>query len=180
MSDITITPITLDDIAGFHACLDEVAREGRYLAQLQAPPLDRVAGFVADSVRDGSAQLVARDGGRVVGWADIFPAWPAAMAHCGTLGMGVLASHRGRGIGERLLTACLAKARATGITRVTLEARTDNAPALALYAKLGFEVEARKRRALRFDGQYFDALQMSLLFDEPASATGPNASSPQP
>ena len=108
-------------------------------------------------------QFVALDGTSVVGWADVFPAWAAAVAHCGQLGMGVLPAWRGRGIGRRLLQACIDKAWAKGLTRIELEARADNHAAIALYRRLGFQHEALKLRAMRFDGVYHDAVQMSLV-----------------
>jgi len=162
---ITIAPIAESHAEGFHACLDAVAREQKYLAQIEAPPLERLRGFVRDGVSANAAQFVAMDEGRVVGWCDIFPAWAHAVQHCGTLGMGVLADYRGRGIGQRLLSATLAKAQANGITRIVLEARADNLRAIRLYERMGFVHEARKRHALRFDGVYFDAVQMSLVCD---------------
>ena len=169
-ANILVAPIALHHAAGFHACLDAVAREKRFLAQTEALPLARIEGFVADSVARDAVQFVALDGDQVVGWADIFPAWAAAVAHCGQLGMGLLPKHRGRGIGERLLRACLTKAAVQGLTRIELEARADNAAAIALYRKCGFEHEALKRRAMRFDGVYFDAVQMSLLLAPGAPA----------
>lgn len=160
---VDVVPIALEHAAGFHACLDAVAREKRYLAQTQALPLSRIEGFVRDSVANDAVQFVALEGSTVLGWADIFPAWAEAVKHCGSLGIGVLATHRGQGIGERLLQACLAKALAKGITRVELEARADNQRAIALYERVGFKHEALKRQAMRFDGLYYDAVQMSLL-----------------
>ena len=160
---IEIAPIALEHAAGFHACLDAVAKEKRYLAQTQALPLERIEGFVRDSVANDAVQFVALDGGAVVGWADIFPAWADAVRHCASLGMGVLAAHRGQGIGERLLRACLIKAKASGMTRVELEARADNERAIRLYERVGFAHEAIKRNAMRFDGVYYDAVQMSIL-----------------
>jgi ribosomal protein S18 acetylase RimI-like enzyme len=157
-----IAPITPAYAASFHACLDAVAREKRWLAQVEAPPLDRVEAFVQDSVAADAAQFVALDGDVVVGWADIFPAWAHAVAHTGTLGMGLLPAWRGRGLGRQLLQACIGKARAQGITRVTLQARADNTAAIRLYKRTGFVHEARLHRAMRFDGVYFDAEQMSL------------------
>ena len=160
---IEITPIALTHAAGFHACLDAVAKEKRYLAQTQALPLDRIEGFVRNSVANDAVQFVALDADTVVGWADIFPAWADAVKHCGSLGMGVLAAYRGQGIGERLLRACLVKAPTQGITRIELEARADNTRAIALYERVGFRHEAVKRNAMRFDGVYYDAAQMSIL-----------------
>jgi ribosomal protein S18 acetylase RimI-like enzyme len=162
---VEIVPIALEHAAGIHACIDAVAREKRYLAQTFAKPRADFDAFVRDSVANDLVQFIALDGDRVVAWADIFPAWADAVKHCGSLGMGVLPDYRKRGIGERLLRACLAKAEVQGITRVELEARADNANAIRLYERVGFVHEAVKRNAMRFDGVYYDAVQMSLLLD---------------
>jgi putative acetyltransferase len=164
---VIVIPIAEPHAQSFHACLDAVAREKKYLAQIEAPPLERVQAFVRDSVANKVAQFVALDGNAVVGWCDVFPAWAHAVQHCGTLGMGVLAAYRGRGIGRQLLSHTLAAARANGLTRITLEARADNARAIGLYERMGFVHEGRRRNAMRFDGVYYDALAMSLV-DEPA------------
>lgn len=166
--DIVIAPIREAHAESFHACLDVVAREKRYLAQVQAPPLEKVRDFVRQGVADDMSQFVALNADQVVGWADIVPAWAAALAHTGRLGMGVLPAWRGQGLGRRLLQACIAKAQARGITRVELDARADNARAIALYEQMGFRHEAVKRKALRFDGCYFDAAQMVLLLGDAA------------
>lgn len=160
---VLIVPVAEEHAPGYRACLDAVAREKRYLAQIEALPIERIEGFVKESVATDAVQFMALDSGKVVGWADIFPSWAYAVAHSGSLGMGVLAEYRGLGIGRRLLEACIAKAWAKGITRVQLEVRADNERAIGLYKALGFSQEALKRQAMRFDGVYFDALQMSLL-----------------
>ena len=116
-----------------------------------------------DNAAGDAIQFFAVDGERVVGWADIFPGWAHAVRHCGTLGMGVHPGYRGQGLGTRLLRACIDKAWRKGITRIELEARSDNRRAIALYEKVGFEREALKSRALCFDGVYHDAVQMRLL-----------------
>lgn len=162
---IEVRPIAIDDAAGFHACLDAVAREKRFLAQTQALALDRVEGFVRDSVAGDAIQFVALDGTRVVGWCDIFPEWADAVSHIGRVGMGLLPEARGQRVGERLLRACLDKARAKGLSRIELHVRADNARAIALYRRLGFAQEAVMPRGMRFDGVYYDGLQMSLLLD---------------
>jgi ribosomal protein S18 acetylase RimI-like enzyme len=160
---VRIVPVAADHAASYRECLDVVAREKRYLAQIEALPLDRIEGFVRESVANDAVQFMAVKEGQVVGWADIVPAWAAAVSHCGSLGMGVLPTYRGQGVGRRLLEACIAKAWLKGLTRIELEVRSDNARAIALYKSVGFEPEALKHRAMRFDGVYFDALQMRLL-----------------
>jgi putative acetyltransferase len=160
---LPVVPITAALAAGFRACLDTVAREKRYLAQVEAPPLERVQQFVADGLEKDAVQFVALAGERVVGWADIFPDWAHAVAHRGQVGMGVHPDYRGRGLGKRLLSACLAKATAQGLTRIELEVRADNTAAIGLYRQLGFAEEGRKRWGMRFDGAYFDTLLMARL-----------------
>jgi ribosomal protein S18 acetylase RimI-like enzyme len=160
-----IAPIALSHAESFHACLDAVAREKRFLAQTKAPSPERVNEFVQGSVSSNANQFVALQNSRVIGWADVFPSWADAISHCGQLGMGVLAEYRGQGIGRRLIDACIAKAWQSGITRIELEVRTDNQRAIHLYERVGFSTESTKRRALRFDGVYYDAFLMVLFHD---------------
>ena len=162
---IEIVPIDESHIEGFRATLDSVARERMYLAQIEAPPVEKVRDFVINGINDDVSQFVAIDGPLVVGWCDILPAWAHAVRHRGTLGIGVIASYRSRGIGKRLLVACLAKARSNGISRVELEVRAGNMAAIQLYKKLGFVHEVTLRHAMLLDGRYYDAVQMSLVYE---------------
>jgi putative acetyltransferase len=50
-----------------------------------------------------------------------------------------------------------------GITRLELEVYTDNAPAIALYKKFGFEVEGTLREYALRDGQYVDSYLMARV-----------------
>ncbi len=158
-----IRNITLDDVASFHACLDAVARERKYLALVEALPMDQVREFVAGNIENGVPQVVADEDGRVVGWCDIRPGRFHSVQHCGELGMGVLASHRGAGIGAALLERCIALAKAAGLTRIELEARSENERAIRLYQKFGFQTEGVKRRGMLVDGVYFEKTIMALL-----------------
>ena len=158
-----IVPMQRRHVAGFHAVLDGVAREGRFLAMLEAPPLARVRRFVLDGLRVGRPQFVALADGQVVGWCDVSRKEYETLRHSGVLGMGVARSHRGRGIGRDLLAATLEAATHCEISRVELVVRVDNAAAIALYRRFGFAEEGRNRRALRVQGRYCDTLQMARL-----------------
>jgi len=162
--EFQIVPIAEEHIAGFHAAVDSVARERRYLAMLQAPPLEESADWVRGNLRKGNPQFVALVGGQVVGWCDVFPEKRETMAHGGVLGMGVLEGYRGKGIGASLMRATLEHARKTGFTRVELTVREDNLRAKALYDKAGFAVEGRKRKAALFDGRHYDLILMARVF----------------
>jgi ribosomal protein S18 acetylase RimI-like enzyme len=161
---IDIERITESRVEGFRACLDAVAREKQFLARTESPPLERIAEFVRESVKNDAAQYVAIDGTAVVGWCDVFPDQADALRHRGSLGMGVLEGYRGRGIGKKLVVATLAHARRNGIIRVELEVRADNVRAITLYEQLGFVHEGRKRNGMCFDGTYFDSLTMGRVY----------------
>lgn len=154
------------DIRGFHASLDAVAKEKRFLAMTQAPPLGRLSKFVEDNLERGFAHYVAEDDGHIVGWCDVVQRSGGeadSMRHRATLGIGILREYRGRGIGERLVRAAVAHTWRIGLLRIDLEVRADNLAAIRLYEKLGFRCEGRRPFALQLDGEYFDLIQMGLL-----------------
>ncbi|HNV13016.1 MAG TPA: GNAT family N-acetyltransferase, partial [Dermatophilaceae bacterium] len=55
-------------------------------------------------------------------------------------------AYRGTGLGDRLLGDLLGRASAAGAQSVLLEVRADNAPALGLYGRHGFEQVSVRRR----------------------------------
>jgi ribosomal protein S18 acetylase RimI-like enzyme len=158
-----LLPLARTHIAGFHAALDSVAREGRYLAIQAAPTLARTRRFVLDSLANGAVHVVALATQEVVGWCDLRPKSAVTLSHSAVLGMGVLRGHRGRGIGARMLAMCLEMAGERDLRRVELVVRADNLPAIALYRRFGFEVEGVCRRYIRMDGVDHDALLMARL-----------------
>jgi RimJ/RimL family protein N-acetyltransferase len=175
---IDIVPIRDDLIGSFHAALDVVCRERDYLAFLEAPPIEATREFVHNNIAKGYPQLVAVEGDRVVGWCDVTPMHRPTMRHCGVLGMGLVPAWRGRGLGERLIRQTLEASHAFGFSRVELTVRDDNAPAQALYRTVGFEVEGRKRCAMRVDGIFYDLVVMALLFDAGAEVSDPPGPTP--
>lgn len=160
---VEIVPLDRRHVGGFRDALDEVARERRWLAMTEAPPLAQVRRFVLANLRGGAPQFVAFEDGRVVGWCDVVARPRETMRHTGVLGMGVVESHRGQGIGARLLATTLEAAGAAGITRVELMVLVDNVRAVALYRRHGFETEGRCRRYLVIDGAERDAWMMAKV-----------------
>ena len=124
MTTIEIVPITLDHIDGFHRALDIVARERRYLAFLEAPPIESTRAFVLDNIKRGHPQFVAVSAdGDVLGWCDVIPMSRPTQAHRGVFGVGLLPQFRGQGIGTKLTRSALAAARAFWLHRVELTVR---------------------------------------------------------
>jgi RimJ/RimL family protein N-acetyltransferase len=161
--DIAIIPTSPERIESFRRALDVVARERKYLALLEAPPLTQVREFVMDLIQKGGLQFVAVVGDEVVGWCDIQRHSFPSRAHRGTLGMGIVPAYRDRGLGVRLIQAALAQAWAARFVRVELDVHGDNARAIALYEKVGFVREGVARDAVLIDGEYRDAINMAIV-----------------
>ena len=158
-----IVPIARRHIASFHGALDSVAREGSFLAIRSAPTPARTRRVVLNSLAEGAVHVVALHDQEVVGWCDLRPRTASTLRHSAVLGMGVVSTHRRRGIGARMLAMALEMAGEHGIRRAELIVRVDNAAAIALYRRFGFEVEGTLRRYMRVDDIYHDALLMARL-----------------
>jgi RimJ/RimL family protein N-acetyltransferase len=165
MDTVEIVPITQEHIEGFHRTLDFVARERRYLAFLEAPPIESIRTFVLGSIEQGYPQLVVLSAGEVIGWCDVMRKPRPIYAHTGVLGMGLLPDFRNKGIGRELIQRTLAAARAFGFHRVELTVRENNANAIELYKKAGFEIEGLLRDAIQVEGAYENQILMAVLFE---------------
>ncbi len=87
--------------------------------------------------------LIAYDGGRPVGCVlnGMREGADGSVAYNG--GTGVSREYRGQGLGRRLIDASIDLYRRRGAAVATLEVVTTNAPALALYRSVGYEVTDR-------------------------------------
>lgn len=159
----TIAPADDTHFPGLHRALDQVAREERFLAFTQAPPLAQSIDYYRGLQRAGAPHFVALEGTEVVGWVDVSPLAGESRAHVGTLGMALLPSARHRGLGTRLLQAAIDRSWERGLSRIELTVRTDNDHARALYERFGFATEGVLRRGSLIRGQYHDLLAMALL-----------------
>ena len=164
MAPVEIVPITQDHIEGYHRTLDLVARERRYLAFLEAPPLEATRAFVLDNIEHGYPQLVAVQAGKVVGWCDVVSNPRPIYSHVGVLGLALLPEFRRQGIGGRLMRKTLDAARDFGLRRVELTVRESNAVAIELYKKFGFAVEGLQRDRILVDVAYENLVLMGVVF----------------
>ncbi len=110
--------------------------------------------------------LGAFDGETLVGIAGLSRNTGRKTAHKALLfGMYLRRDYRGRGVGDALMSRLLEEARRS-VEIVTLTVMSDNAPAVALYRRWGFESYGIEPRAVKADGLYFDEMLMSLSLDK--------------
>ena len=160
-----IVPIEEKHIEGFWHAVDNVARERKYLAFLEGPPIHTTISFVQNNINDDWPHFVALSEEKIIGWCDITSLDRPVFAHIGSLGIGVLAPYRGQGVGEALIKIALQAAKAKGLTRIELTVRESNNPAIALYEKFGFITEGIHKNGVCINGKYENHIFMALLYD---------------
>src|ERR1051326_3823880 len=131
--------------------------------QLPWRPLDYTRERIA-AARPDVHSLVAVVDGRVVGQLGLHVVETPRRRDVGGFGMAVHDDYQGRGVGSALMAAMLDLAdNWLGLRRIELEVWADNARAIHVYEKFGFEIEGTGRQYARRAGELVDAHFMARL-----------------
>jgi RimJ/RimL family protein N-acetyltransferase len=110
--------------------------------------------------RRDRAVLVADAAGDIVGRLSLTRGRHPATAHVAVLAVLVANERRGQGIGRALMDAAEAWAREVGVSKLELSVFAHNAPAIALYGRLGYRREGVRHRHLRRRDEFLDVVLM--------------------
>jgi ribosomal protein S18 acetylase RimI-like enzyme len=175
-------------IAPWHAGVVEIrwarARDEAALKQIDmatwtsevspAPPRGPDASFFNERTRPDEV-LIAEVDGQVAGFAALGQTVPIP-SHRHVLeirGLAVDPAHQHRGVGRRLVEACVAQARQQGARKLTLRVLGFNDRARRLYESCGFYVEGLLRDEFFLDGRFVDDVLMAQsLVAEDTGARG--------
>lgn len=82
-------------------------------------------------------------------------------------GFTVKSSQKGKGIGQEILQHIKEEAIVRNFKRIELTVDTENHPAIALYRKVGFEIEGKLKNNYRLssNGKLYDEYLMALLLN---------------
>ena len=83
--------------------------------------------------------------------------------HSAYIVIGIVEDYRGQGVGRKLFNELEQWASNHNIQRLELTVVTRNEAGLALYKKIGFEIEGTKKHSLFIDGEFVDEFYMSKL-----------------
>jgi L-phenylalanine/L-methionine N-acetyltransferase len=167
---LTLRRATVDDAAAFARTMGDA----RVYPNLMQVPYTNEAMWrtrLADMTAPGKSDLLlvaerTVDGRtEVVGSAGLHPvATLPRQRHVAMMGISVASDHWRQGVGTALLQAlCDFGDRWMQVQRIHLDVYTDNAAAIALYRRFGFEVETTQRAYAFRDGAYADSHSMGRL-----------------
>jgi RimJ/RimL family protein N-acetyltransferase len=164
---IIIRQITVDDAAAFLAMRAQVDLETRFMMLEpgeRQTTVEQERERIANMLKaDNKQTFLAEDDGQLVGWLWANGGDFRRNHHCVHIVIGIKAAYTNQGIGTRLFQACEAWARERGLHRLELTVMTHNQLGIALYKKMGFQIEGTAPDALRVDGEYVDLHYMSKL-----------------
>lgn len=151
-------------IPSFWQAFDTIAKEGKYLAALEAFPIESTVELVNQVIEENIPQLFAIDTELdiCVGWCDALPKDETGSA--GYIGTGLLKEYREKGFGSKMLEEIIALSRAYGYQRLELDVRASNQRAIHVYEKLGFTICNRVQDGFTLLGHTVaeDVVQMEL------------------
>lgn len=159
MSEILIRASEPEDVSD----LTEVLNQPRAVWGTMQLPFTSVAQRRRKYESRPDTHLVAVIDGKVIGTLGMVRQ-EGRRGHAATLGMAVHDAYAGRGAGTALMAAAVEQAdRWLNVSRLELFVWIDNARAIALYERFGFEREGVFRQYAWRDGAYADAISMARL-----------------
>ncbi|CAH8771815.1 GNAT family N-acetyltransferase [Paenibacillus dendritiformis] len=161
----TIRSATAADAGVLSALRVQIDGETEFLdrepgeAFIDAPGFEQL--IRADSEKKRNIFLVAVVEGRIVGFSRCEGSQLRRFYHKVEFGVCVQQEFWGYSIGKNLLKQSMAWADSNGITKIALNVLETNEKAIALYKKLGFEIEGiLKNDKILSDGQYYNTIVM--------------------
>jgi RimJ/RimL family protein N-acetyltransferase len=125
---------------------------------------EKVTDFVKQMLRaENSALFVATENGKILGILDFHGANRKQQRHSGVFAVTIAATHRGQGIGSKLIQFMFHWASRNQISRVELEVFATNIRAIKLYERLGFVREGIRIGAVIVGGKLVDIIIMARV-----------------
>lgn len=107
--------------------------------------------------------FIAEENKRLLGYLMAIGGKARRNRHSAYLIIGIRKTERGKGIGTKLFQALEKWAKTKKMHRLELTVAVRNKAGLALYEKMGFEIEGIKRDALLVNGEWVDEYYMAKL-----------------
>jgi len=114
-------------------------------------------------LRDNQTIFVAENDGQLIGYLAAYGGKYKRNRQTAYIITGILQGFTSQGIGTRLFEEMERWAKRKDIHRLELNVMVHNEAALALYRKMGFEIEGKKKHSLLINNTYADEYWMAKL-----------------
>ena len=144
-------------------CIDGLAKCD-FIVTINLPP--SVATKATNS-NDDSKATRSTEKSEIIGYIGLGSPGDTARHQCATIMISIASPYQSRGYGSEAINWIVD----WGFTyqnlhRIAIETVSFNERAVALYQKLGFKIEGRKRDAILYGGKRYDTIDMSMLVHE--------------
>lgn len=151
---LTLEPMVPSDWAEVRAIYLERIAGGQATFETEAPPWEQW-----DAAHHPFARLVARQGGRMVGWAALSPvSRRPCYAGVAEVSVYVAAADHGQGFGRQLLEAVIRLSERQGIWTLQGATFAGNEASLRLQRSCGFREIGRRERIAQLRGEWRDTV----------------------
>ncbi len=162
--NVDLRPLTQEDIEALHAFFASVpAEEWTFFKEDVTDPAVAER-WVTDE--RGVRRLAVDDDGHIVAFAALYPG-VGGSSHVAAITLVVAGAARRQGLGRTLARQMLIDALEHGFKKVTVETAANNAGAVEMFRKIGFEPEALLRdHFYGHDGELHDIVVLAHAVDE--------------
>lgn len=114
-----------------------------------------------EKFNDYKQVFIAKDNDKIVGFIGITRMGLSKAKHIANFAMGVLNAYKRQHIATRLFEVAEKWLKEKGVYRFEMTVISENAPAIALYKKVGFKKEGLREKSIFMNNQYYDEFYMS-------------------
>jgi L-amino acid N-acyltransferase YncA len=159
---VTIDTMQAEDWPMVRAIYEEGIATRNATFEIAAPEWD-----AWDANHLAICRFVAREAGRVIGWAALSPASRRAVyAGVAEVSIYVTEATRGRGVGKMLLQTLAEASEEAGIWTLQTSVFPENIASLALHQACGFRIVGRRERIAQLDGVWRDTVLIERRSDK--------------
>lgn len=161
-----IRPIEISDAEQFLSLINTTDAETPFLlyeAGERKTTVKEQADIIKKGIKEGTLVFVLEDAEHLLGfvYGGVFSV--NRRRHCMHVAIAILQDFTGQGWGTKLMEKLESAAVKQGISRLELSVSVNNKKAIALYQKLGFELEGKRKGSFLIDGALEDDYMMAKI-----------------
>jgi len=164
METITIRPASFNDIADIARIYNEAVLTTTATYDLEPQPIEARVKWFHDHEATGMPMFVAEEDGVIVGWSSL-SIFRGKEGYRFTVenSIYISESHRGRGLGRRMLAGLIDSARDLGLHSIVAGIDADTEASIRLHASFGFEKVAHLKQVGYKFNRWLDVVFMQLI-----------------